>query len=226
MTEDLEISQEFIEESIDAIQNIVKPSQKFAPFTKKERQKRRLEVFRLHVDLGCSAVKISEMMNINRNTINQDIKWCYEQISEQLFPTPGQLLDRQLFRHESQRERLVRDLEQADNLQEKLAIEKILLDLDSKIASIMLKIYDYDKEANLNSMKTLNDYLDRNHKNDDFPRFVLKQEFDEVTTETRRKIDDLVANGKKWHSCKIRRQASARYYYSRGNGHRQVSKGK
>jgi len=204
MTEDLEVSQEFIEESIDAIQNIVKPSQKFAPFTKKERQKRRLEVFRLHVDLGCSAVKISEMMNINRNTINQDIKWCYEQIQTSLDKTPGQMLDRQLFRHETQRERLVRNLEQTTNLQEKLAIEKLLLDLDSKIASIMLKVNDYQKEAYLNSMKSINEYLDKNHKNDDFPRFVHKQEFDEVTTETRKKIDDLVANGKKWHSCKIK----------------------
>jgi len=201
MTEDLEVSQEFIEESIDAIQNIVKPSQKFAPFTKKERQKRRLEVFRLHVDLGCSAVKISEMMNINRNTINQDIKWCYEQIQTSLDKTPGQMLDRQLFRHETQRERLVRNLEQTTNLQEKLAIEKLLLDLDSKIASIMLKVNDYQKEAYLNSMKSINEYLDKNHKNDDFPRFVLKQEFDEVTTETRKKIDELVVNGKKWHSC-------------------------
>lgn len=204
MTEDLEVSQEFIEENLDAIQNIVKPRQKFAPFTKNERQKRRLEVFRLHVDLGCSAVKISEMMKINRNTINQDIKWCYEQIRITLDKTPGQMLDKQLFRHETQRERLVRNLEQTTNLQEKLAIEKLLLDLDSKIASIMLKVNDYQKEAALNSMKTMNEYLDKNHKNDDFPRFVLKQEFDEVTPDTRKRIDNLIADGKKWHSCKIK----------------------
>jgi predicted DNA-binding protein YlxM (UPF0122 family) len=196
MTEDLEVSQEFIEESLGAIQNIVKPRQKFAPFTKKERQKRRLEVFRLHIDLGCSAVKISEMMNINRNTVNQDIKWCYEQI-QTLDKTPDQMFDRQLFRHETQRERLVRALEQTVNLQEKLSIEKLLLDLDSKIASIMLKVIDYQKEAAISSMKSINEYLDKNHKNDDFPRFVLKQEFDEVTTETRKNIDDLIAKGKK-----------------------------
>ena len=196
MTEDLEVSQEFIEESLCAIQNIVKPRQKFAPFTKKERQKRRLEVFRLHIDLGCSAVKISEMMNINRNTVNQDIKWCYEQI-QTLDKTPDQMFDRQLFRHETQRERLVRALEQTVNLQEKLSIEKLLLDLDSKIASIMLKVIDYQKEAAISSMKSINEYLDKNHKNDDFPRFVLKQEFDEVTTETRKNIDDLIAKGKK-----------------------------
>ena len=196
MTEDLEVSQEFIEESLCAIQNIVKPRQKFAPFTKKERQKRRLEVFRLHIDLGCSAVKISEMMNINRNTVNQDIKWCYEQI-QTLDKTPDQMFDRQLFRHETQRERLVRALEQTVNLQEKLSTEKLLLDLDSKIASIMLKVIDYQKEAAISSMKSINEYLDKNHKNDDFPRFVLKQEFDEVTTETRKNIDDLIAKGKK-----------------------------
>jgi len=205
MTDDLEIPQEFIDENLGAIQNIVKPSQKFSPYTKKERQKRRLEVFRLHVELGCSAVKISELMNVNRNTINQDIKWCYDQIRITLDKNPGQMLDKQLFRHEIQRGRLVRALEQTTNIQEKLAIEKLLLELDSKIASIMLKVDDYQKEAALNSMKSMNDYLDKNHKNDDFPRFVLKQEFDEVTPETKKKIDELVENGKKWHNCKSRK---------------------
>ena len=123
MTDDLEIPQEFIDENLGAIQNIVKPSQKFSPYTKKERQKRRLEVFRLHVELGCSAVKISELMNVNRNTINQDIKWCYDQIRITLDKNPGQMLDKQLFRHETQRGRLVRALEQTTNIQENLAIE-------------------------------------------------------------------------------------------------------
>lgn len=172
--DDLAVSQEFIDENLNAIQNIVKPSQKFSQYTKKERQKRRSEVFRLHVDLGYSAVKISDMMKINRNTINQDIKWCYQQIQEQFSQTPEQLLDKQLFRYETQRMRLVSSLTLTDNLQEKLAIEKIILEIDSKIATMMLKIKEYQKEANREAIRILNEYLDKNHKHYGFPKFAIE----------------------------------------------------
>ena len=56
-----------------------------------------------------------------------------------------------------------------------------------KLASIMLKIHDYEKDVNLDVMMTMNDYLGNNHKNDDFPRFVLGHVFDEVTPETKKK---------------------------------------
>lgn len=204
MIEDLIVPREFID---DSIRNLVKPRQKFSQYTKKERQKRRLEVFRLHMEMGFSAVKIADLMRVNRNTINQDIKWCYDQIRAQFSRTPEEYLDRQLFRYETQRERLISGLSSAANLQEKLAIEKLILDLDTKIAMIMLKVTDYQKEAHLNAMKDINEYLDKHHKKDDFPRFVIKQEFDEVTTETRKKIDDLIINGKKWHSCKVKKTA-------------------
>lgn len=39
--------------------------------------KRQNEVYRLHFKRGYSAVKISEMMKINRNTINKDITYWY-----------------------------------------------------------------------------------------------------------------------------------------------------
>ena len=45
------------------------------PYTKDERTKRQNEVARLHFEYGYSAVKIAEMMKVNRNTINSDIKY-------------------------------------------------------------------------------------------------------------------------------------------------------
>lgn len=206
MDECLSIPQEFINENKNAVRNLVKPSQKYSPYTKKERHKRRLEVFRLHMDIGYSAVRISELLKVNRNTINQDIKWCYQQINIQSDLTPSQILDKQLFRYESQRARLVNSLTNASTVQERLVLEKLILDLDSKITSMMLKINDYATQATYAAMKGINDYLDKHHKNDDFPRFVLKAEFNEVTPETRKKIDELIANGKQWHSCKVNRQ--------------------
>lgn len=54
------------------------------PYTKDERTKRQNEVARLHFEYGYSAVKIAEMMKVNRNTINSDIKYLYSEIKKEL----------------------------------------------------------------------------------------------------------------------------------------------
>ena len=43
---------------------------KGGPYTKKEQDERRQEVFKLHFEKGYSASKIFEMLKVNRNTIN------------------------------------------------------------------------------------------------------------------------------------------------------------
>jgi len=45
------------------------------PHTKKDKEKRQSEVYNLHFEKGYSAVRISEMINVNRNTLNDDIKY-------------------------------------------------------------------------------------------------------------------------------------------------------
>ena len=44
------------------------------PYTKQELENRRNEVYRLHFEYRYSVRKIAELMKINRNTINGDIK--------------------------------------------------------------------------------------------------------------------------------------------------------
>ncbi|MGI0048744.1 MAG: hypothetical protein ACREAW_04315, partial [Nitrososphaera sp.] len=63
-----DIDPEFINESSKT--NLVKPRKKFAPYTKAERLKRRKEVYRLHFELGVPAIRIADMMNVDKNTIN------------------------------------------------------------------------------------------------------------------------------------------------------------
>jgi len=76
----IQVSNEFINEQAKLSKKV---SKKAGPYNKHDRNKRRNEVFRLYFDLGYSAVKISEIMNINRNTINSDIKYCYENLSKE-----------------------------------------------------------------------------------------------------------------------------------------------
>ena len=46
---------------------------KGGPYTKKQQEERRDEVFRLHFENSSSAVKISKILNVNRNTV--DVAW-------------------------------------------------------------------------------------------------------------------------------------------------------
>lgn len=59
-----------------------KLEKKGGPYTKQEKEDRQNEVYRLHFEYGSSAVKIAEMLNVNRNTINEDIKYLYSILLE------------------------------------------------------------------------------------------------------------------------------------------------
>ena len=74
---DLQIDQEFIEENkkLDLVRHRQKHKHKFAPFTRSQRRKRRMEVYRLHFKKGVPAIRIADMMNVDRNTINNDLKF-------------------------------------------------------------------------------------------------------------------------------------------------------
>jgi len=109
-------------------------------YTKKEIEERRQRVFQLHFEYGYSARKISQMMNINRNTINRDVSYCYSKLRTEDQKEYDDWLNKQLYRLESQRVRLRKELDSDIILQEKLQVEKIILELDSKIINLMIKM--------------------------------------------------------------------------------------
>jgi len=53
------------------------------PYTKNEQEKRRNEVFKLAIEQGKSAVKIAEILKVNRNTVNGDIKILYHELGNE-----------------------------------------------------------------------------------------------------------------------------------------------
>ena len=59
-------------------------SKKGGPYTKQEQEKRRKQVYELHFEKGSSAVSIANELDVNRNTINEDIKFWQMQIASQL----------------------------------------------------------------------------------------------------------------------------------------------
>ena len=113
------------------------------PYPKDERVKRQNEVSRLHFEYGYSATKISEMMNVNRNTINQDIKNLYLEIRDEFRENSEGLILKQIGRLESQRSRITENLKEiksTEDAAERIRYEKLLLDVDSKINDMLSKI--------------------------------------------------------------------------------------
>ena len=52
-------------------------------YTKKEQEERRLQVYHLHFEQEKPAVKIAELLNVNRNTINDDIRYWHQQLASE-----------------------------------------------------------------------------------------------------------------------------------------------
>ena len=116
------------------------------PYTKHEQEKRRSQVYKLYFEKGHSAIKISEELGVNRNTVNSDIRILLSQAFSHLGQdkVAGAIL-RQTERLEIQRKRIFDFLDPKD-FKKTITAEKILLDIDGKIASLLSRI---DKSSKL-----------------------------------------------------------------------------
>lgn len=79
-------------------------------------------------------------MKVNRNTINDDIKWLYEKMSADIEGDEfNGYFTKQIVRLETQRGRLMSYLPKAKELDKKLVIERQLSDIDFRLAAMMEK---------------------------------------------------------------------------------------
>ena len=109
------------------------------PYTKPQQEKRRRQVHEMYFEKGRSAVGIARELGVNRNTVNEDVRfWCAEIASEYKKERLSEMASGQFERFEIQRERLMGLLESAGN-DEKLRIEKMIFDMDYKIFSLVTK---------------------------------------------------------------------------------------
>jgi len=160
------------------------------PYTKNEKMKRQNEVFRLHFELGYSAVKISDMMKVNRNTINGDINYGYSILSKEWnsYDIDSWLM-KQIHRLESQRVRLFKELEREEKIATKLSIEKMILDIDTRLISFTTKAFSRRDSVKENSIRWINEYAKERHM--DF-RLGDHSEIYHACIETYEKIQDML----------------------------------
>jgi len=120
---------------------ISKTEKKGGPYNKKKQEERKNKVYELYFEKGLSALKIAEQLDVNRNTINQDIKFWYSQIATGLGGNDlGGMLVKQIERLDIQRKRLLDELDKESDLNTRLRIERFLFDIDQKLAGFATKM--------------------------------------------------------------------------------------
>jgi len=138
---------------------------KGGPYSKSNRLARRKEVYRLHFEYGYSASKIADLLKINRNTIYGDLDYWYLQSFLTVNPfDPSQTIRINLQRMDIQRTRLREQLDKTETFQEKLALERLILEIDSKILNIHNKLANSTRNIFDLSTKKLNKWLKDNNK--------------------------------------------------------------
>ena len=113
---------------------------KGGPQTEFQRNQRLNQVCKLYFEYGYSAVKIAEMLNVNRNTVNSDIKDLHSTFQSNWENTSTvSILQNHVFSLMAQKSRLREEIDSAKNLSEKLAIEKMILQVESRLHQFQLK---------------------------------------------------------------------------------------
>jgi hypothetical protein len=119
--------------------NLVRPRHKHSPFTKIQRKERRNEVYKLHFEHGIPATRIAVLMKVDRNTINNDLKILYKKAirdhnSDMSF---DDVIEKQLLRLETQRDRLGLYLCDTNDINSKITIERLITDINFKVIGLM-----------------------------------------------------------------------------------------
>ena len=142
---------------------LAEPIKKGGPYTKKEQEERRLEVYRLHFEYGYSAREISDMIKINRNTANSDVNFWYSEMRADFNDdTYDDLLNKQFSRLESQRVSLRKELDSDITLQERLQVKRMIIDLDSKLLSLIVKVDTTQQSIWDLAVKYINYWMEEN----------------------------------------------------------------
>jgi len=140
-----------------------------APYPKHDRIKRRKEVYRLYFDLGYSGVEIADFMNKDKKTIYADINHILNTIhKEQNEFDYSAWFVKQLTRLEKQRGQLFRLLEKnKDDFNNTMSIQKMILDVDSKISSLVLRDKDVRDDHTKIMIRLFNEAVDKYNKDED-----------------------------------------------------------
>ena len=116
-------------------------AKKGGPCNKSEQEERRRKVHDLYFVKGMSIIRIADTLGYNRNTISADVEYWYSVIHDDF--TKHHVTSwtvKQLHRLEDQRFELMQRRDSIDDLDKKSSLDKMIIDVDYKISSVLLKI--------------------------------------------------------------------------------------
>ena len=169
---------------------------KGGPYTKDEQRKRLEEVYRLHFEYGYSARKIAEFLKVNRGTINRDIMYWHASISNKwrhLDPTI--FVMNQIERLELQRTRLRKQIDKVESFQEKIIIEKLVLDIDMKITNFQIRLVEATSNIRRKTAEGINRWYEKEKGKN---RVFASDIFLEVSEKAREKIIKIYEEDRKF----------------------------
>jgi len=167
-----------------------KQIKKGGPYTKQEIIDRKNEAYRLHFEYGYSARKIADLMKVNRNTVNGDIDHWYSKIVQNFnMFDPAYAVMINLQRLDIQRSRLREQLDKTETFQEKLALERLMLEIDSKILNTYNKLTNSARNLLDYSTERMNDWMKKTKKDD---RFLTLFDRISVSGKAIEKIDKII----------------------------------
>jgi len=170
---------------------------KGGPYTKQEIIDRKNEVYRLHFEYGYSARKIADFMKVNRNTVNGDIDYWYSKIVDNINTfDPSYAIMVNLQRLDIQRSRLREQLDKTKIFQEKLALERLILEIDSKILNTHYKLTNSARHLVDCSTEQMNDWLKKKKEKE---RYMTLSDRLSVSEKAMEKIDKIIKQDK-WES--------------------------
>ena len=185
----LHVTDEFLKQNSKHAK-IKKPIKKGGPYTRIDKDKRRDEVYRLHFEYCYSARKIAELMKVNRNTINGDVDYWYSHIFKRVnISNPESKIVTTLEGMQIQLARLREQLDKAKSISERISIERLMYDINSKI------LYTYQKLAS--SIITTHDiatqwYNDKMKKDNDSRRNLSFFDTISVSTKAQERINRII----------------------------------
>jgi|CXWL01.1.fsa_nt_gi hypothetical protein len=168
---------------------------KGGPYTKNDRFGRRNEVYRLHLEYGYSARKIAGMMKVNRNTINEDLRYAYRNMAMDWDNLDtGSLIMKHYYRQESHRTRLREKLDKTKNESDRIILEKLIMEMDYRMPLLLSKIHDSHERVFDDLIRYWNVYAEKNNLE---LGLVASREITKVSKPTQEKIRKLITEDRK-----------------------------
>jgi len=187
----IEVSQEFLDENRQDLRQFHTNSPKRrGPYTKQDREARRNEVYRLHFDYGFSARKIADFLQIDKNTICGDVNFWYAKINKTFNAHfTEDVIFARILRLEEQRTRLRELLDKTSNLSEKITIERLIFDIESKLINSLQKTAYSHHVVFDNIIRGLNNQAEKTKSKD---RWTSLYEYFTVSAKARERINEII----------------------------------